>query len=72
MLEFLLGKWRANDTLRALHPDMEAGDAELMTSWLRKHHAITLKPFIKVKQPYSSHEQSRFVIAQMQAGHLLL
>jgi hypothetical protein len=48
ILDGLLGNWRANDTLRSMHADMEAEDVELMTAWLRRHHMITLKPFLKV------------------------
>lgn len=48
ILDGLLGSWRANDTLRSMHADMEAEDVELMTAWLRRHHMITLKPFLKV------------------------
>ena len=47
-LDGLLGNWRANDTLRSMHADMEVQDVELITAWLRRHHMITLKPFLKV------------------------
>jgi hypothetical protein len=48
ILDTILGNWQASDTLRSTHADMDAKDVDLMTTWLRRHHTITLKPFLKV------------------------
>jgi hypothetical protein len=67
ILDNLLGNWQATDTLRSMHADMEAEDVELMTAWLRRHHTITLKPFLKVKQLRVADDN----IASMACTHLL-